>query len=112
MLNTLSRKAAFRTIRRIGQSGLAPAIRRAAKGRQQRAEDVRHSSGQMPFDARFLNDAPYIEVMNRRSFTQSLVAVFSLPANPALSLQSVTTALPAAAAVPAHARSWAVYMST
>ncbi|WP_337659779.1 hypothetical protein [Anderseniella sp. Alg231-50] len=66
----------------------------------------------MPFDARFLNDAPYIMVMNRRRFIQSLVAVFSLPASPALSLQSVTTALPAAAAVPAQARSWAVYMST
>lgn len=59
-----------------------------------------------------MNDTPYITVMNRRSFIQSLVAVFSLPASPALSLQSVTTALPAAAAVPAQARSWAVYMST
>ncbi len=67
---------------------------------------------QMPFDVRFLNDTPYIMVMNRRSFIQSLVAVFSLPASPALSLQSVTTAVPAAAAVPAEARSWAVYMST
>ena len=66
----------------------------------------------MPFDARFLKDVAYIMVMNRRRFIQSLVAVFSLPANPALSLQSVTTALPAAVAVPAHARSWAVYMST
>lgn len=66
----------------------------------------------MPFDARFLNDAPYIMVMNRRSFVQSLVAVFSLPANPTVSLRAVTTALPAAAAIPAEARSWAVYMST
>ena len=80
-------------------------------GTAAKAEDVRHSSVQMPLDARFLNDTPYIVVMNRRRFIQSLVAVFSLPANPALSLQSVTTALPAAAAVPAHARSWAVYMS-
>lgn len=66
----------------------------------------------MPFDARFLNDTPYIMGMNRRRFIQSLVAVFSLPANPTLSLQSATTALPTAVAVPAHARSWAVYMST
>ncbi len=65
----------------------------------------------MPFDARFLNDTPYMVGMNRRRFIQSLVAVFSLPASPALSLQSVTTTFPTAAAVPAHARSWAVYMS-
>ncbi len=77
-----------------------------------RAEDVRHSRVQMPFDARFLNDTPYMMVMNRRSFIQSLVAVFSLPANPTVSLRSATTALPSVAAVPAHARSWAVYMST
>ncbi len=64
----------------------------------------------MPVDARFLNDTPHMMVMNRRSFIQSLVAVFSLPASPTVSLRAAPTALPAA--VPAQARSWAVYMST
>ncbi len=50
--------------------------------------------------------------MNRRRFIQSLAAVFSLAANPTLLLRSATTVLPAAAAIPAEARSWAVYMST
>lgn len=50
--------------------------------------------------------------MNRRRFIQSVVAVLSLPAAPALSFRAATSALPAAAAVPAQARSWAIYMST
>ena len=91
---------------------LSAAVRCAIHEGRLRAEDVRHSGVQMPFDARFSNDTPYIKSMNRRSFIQSLVAVFSLPASPALSLQSVTATLPTAAAVPAQARSWAVYMST
>lgn len=66
----------------------------------------------MSSDVRFLNDTPHMMVMNRRSFIQSLVAVFSLPASPTVSLRAAPTALPAAAAVPAQARSWAVYMST
>ena len=37
--------------------------------------------------------------------------MFSLPALPSLSLGAAQTALPTAVAVPAHARSWAVYMS-
>ncbi len=90
---------------------LSAAVRCAIHEGRLRAEDVRHSGVQMPFDARFSNDTPYIKSMNRRSFIQSLVAVFSLPASPALSLQSVTATLPTAAAVPAQARSWAVYMS-
>lgn len=49
--------------------------------------------------------------MNRRHFIQSLAAVFSLPANPAFSLQSATAAIPTAAAVPANARFWAIYIS-
>lgn len=49
--------------------------------------------------------------MNRRRFIQSLAAVFSLPAGANLSLGSASAALPAAAAVPAKARFWAIYMS-
>jgi len=49
--------------------------------------------------------------MNRRRFIQSLAAVLSLPANATLSLRSATAALPTAAAVPANARFWAIYMS-
>jgi hypothetical protein len=48
--------------------------------------------------------------MNRRSFIQSLAALVSLPANPLLSLQPAGAAVSAAAAVPAEARSWAIYM--
>ncbi|MCP4185391.1 MAG: hypothetical protein GY761_19130 [Hyphomicrobiales bacterium] len=59
-----------------------------------------------------MNDTPYMKGMNRRSFIQSLVAVFSLPANPILSLSSATAAIPTAMAVPARARSWAVYISS
>ncbi len=58
-----------------------------------------------------LNDTPYMIGMNKRRFIQSLVAVFSLPANPILSLRSATVAIPTAMAVPARARSWAVYIS-
>ncbi|MGI9351528.1 MAG: hypothetical protein ACR2O3_08190 [Rhizobiaceae bacterium] len=49
--------------------------------------------------------------MNRRTFIQSLVAVFFLPANPIASLRSATATFPAASVVPAKARSWAVYIS-
>lgn len=49
--------------------------------------------------------------MNRRRFIQSLVSVLALPAAPALSFRSAAAVAPVAAAVPAHARSWAVYMS-
>lgn len=48
--------------------------------------------------------------MNRRSFIQSLAALVSLPANPLLSLKPAGAAVSAAAAVPAEARSWAIYM--
>lgn len=48
--------------------------------------------------------------MNRRNFIQSLAALVSLPANPLLSLQPAGAAVSAAAAVPAEARSWAIYM--
>ncbi len=50
--------------------------------------------------------------MNRRHFIQSLVAVLSLPASTSFSLQTAFAGLPTAAAVPAQARTWAVYMST
>lgn len=63
-------------------------------------------------DARILNASPYMRGMNRRTFIQSLVAVFAFPATPTLSLGPATAALPTAAVVPAHARSWAIYMST
>lgn len=69
------------------------------------------SSTSATADAGILNDTPYIKCMNRRRFIQSLVAVFSLPANPILSLRSATASLPTAMAVPARARSWAVYIS-
>ncbi|MEE4236921.1 MAG: hypothetical protein V2I51_09375 [Anderseniella sp.] len=49
--------------------------------------------------------------MNRRSFIQSLAAVFSLPANPLMSLRPVAAAIPATADVPVRVKSWAVYMS-
>ena len=49
--------------------------------------------------------------MNRRSFIQSLTAVFSVPAHATLSLQPAAAAIPTAAAVPAKARFWAIYMS-
>ena len=49
--------------------------------------------------------------MNRRRFLQSLAAVISLPAGAGLSLKPATAALPTAAAVPAKARFWAIYMS-
>jgi hypothetical protein len=49
--------------------------------------------------------------MNRRSFIQSLAAVFSLPAMPLTSLRPVAAGIPAAADVPARVKSWAVYMS-
>ncbi|MEM9471606.1 MAG: hypothetical protein AAGA00_06595 [Pseudomonadota bacterium] len=92
-------------------NGLVPVICCATNEQQQWAKDIRHSRAQMPFDARFLNNTPHMMVMNRRSFIQSLVAVFSLPAGPTVSLRAAPTALPAAA-VSAQARSWAVYMST
>lgn len=53
---------------------------------------------------------PIFISMKRRSFIQSLAAVFSLPANAALTLQPAA-ALPSAAAVPVKARFWAVYLS-
>ena len=53
----------------------------------------------------------YIKGMNRRRFIQSLAAVFSLPALPSISLGTASAAMPSAVAVPAHARSWAIYMS-
>jgi hypothetical protein len=56
-----------------------------------------------------------MSVMNRRTFIQSLVAVFSMPAAPTLSIRAATAAVPnvaTVAAVPAHARSWAIYIST
>ncbi len=53
----------------------------------------------------------YICGMNRRSFIQSLAAVFSLPALPLTSLRPVAAGIPAAADVPARVKSWAVYMS-
>lgn len=49
--------------------------------------------------------------MNRRSFIQSLAAVFSLPAMPLTSLRPVAAGIPAAVDVPARVKSWAVYMS-
>jgi hypothetical protein len=49
--------------------------------------------------------------MNRRSFIQSLAAVFALPAMPLTSLRPVAAGIPAAADVPARVKSWAVYMS-
>ena len=49
--------------------------------------------------------------MKRRTFIQSLAALVSLPATPALSLGSATTVAPAATAVPAQARFWSIYMS-
>lgn len=50
--------------------------------------------------------------MNRRRFIQSLAAIFTLPATGAsLSLGSATAAIPTAAAVPAQARFWGIYMS-
>lgn len=49
--------------------------------------------------------------MKRRRFIQSLAAAFSLPALPALSLQTASAAVPTAAAVPTQARFWAIYMS-
>jgi len=55
----------------------------------------------------------YIGVMNRRRFTQSLLAVLSLPAAGPLSFGSARAMLPAAAAVavPKQARFWAIYLS-
>lgn len=53
----------------------------------------------------------YIMVMNRRRFIQSLAAMFTLPATPALSLPAAGAAAPTIAAVPANARFWAVYIS-
>lgn len=50
--------------------------------------------------------------MNRRRFIQSLAAVFTLPTNASLSLRPAAAAITTATAVPAHARSWAIYMST
>lgn len=51
--------------------------------------------------------------MKRRTFIQSIAAVMSLPVTSALSVRTSATALgPAATAVPAQARSWAVYMAT
>ena len=61
--------------------------------------------------ARNCRGTSYISVMNRRRFLQSLAAVFSLPAMPAVSLAPATAAVPTAAAVPANARFWAIYMS-
>lgn len=49
--------------------------------------------------------------MKRRTFIQSLAALVSLPATPALSLGSAATVAPAATAVPAQARFWSIYMS-
>lgn len=49
--------------------------------------------------------------MNRRKFTQSLVALFSIPALPALPTMAGATAS-AAITVPAKAQSWAIYMSS
>ena len=42
---------------------------------------------------------------------QSLAAVFSLPAIPTFSLSAATASAPAAAAVPAKARFWGIYMT-
>jgi len=58
-----------------------------------------------------VTNASYIKPMNRRRFIQSLAAVFSLPAAPTLSLGSATAAVPTAAAVPAQARFWSIYMT-
>lgn len=49
--------------------------------------------------------------MKRRTFIQSLAAVFALPAAPSLSLPGASAAVPAATAVPTQARFWAIYMS-
>ena len=49
--------------------------------------------------------------MNRRRFIQSLAALVSLPALPAISFGAASAPIPSAVAVPAHARSWAIYMS-
>jgi hypothetical protein len=49
--------------------------------------------------------------MKRRTFIQSLAALVSLPATPALSMGSATAVAPAATAVPAQARFWSIYMS-
>lgn len=49
--------------------------------------------------------------MNRRSFIQSLAAVFCLPAMPLTSLSHAAAGIPAAVDVPARVKSWAVYMS-
>lgn len=50
--------------------------------------------------------------MKRRTFIQSLAAVFALPAAPSLSMPAAASAAPAAvAAVPTQARFWAIYMS-
>lgn len=59
----------------------------------------------------FLDMPSYICGMNRRSFIQSLAAVFSLPALPLTSLRPVAAGIPAAADVPARVKSWAVYMA-
>lgn len=51
--------------------------------------------------------------MKRRTFIQSLAAVFTLPTVGALPLQSAAASIPtAAAAVPTKARFWAIYMSS
>ncbi len=49
--------------------------------------------------------------MNRRRFLQSVAAVFTLPALPALSFGSSAAVPSAAVAVPTQARFWAIYMS-
>ena len=72
---------------------------------------VRNSIAKMTSGARIPGDAPYIGVMNRRRFIQSLAAVFSLPACMPLSLRPATAALPTAGTVPTQARFWAIYMS-
>jgi hypothetical protein len=60
---------------------------------------------------RNLKNWPYIGFMNRRRFLQSVAAVFTLPALPALSFGSSAAVPSAAVAVPTQARFWAIYMS-
>ena len=60
---------------------------------------------------RNLYENAYIVAMKRRSFLQSLAAVFSLPVTSSLALRPVTAAVPVAVQVPNQARFWAIYIS-